>query len=160
MSAVHAIEQAVQKLAAGDLAEFRRWFFQFDEAVWDAQIESDAASGKLAALAAEARAQYQSGQSVEIRANFAAFASISDIAHWAFPPPKVFSGSGSAATLIATSCLTEPAREFFLNSASGAGPSTPIVCAPPPLLDLRPRQFNDARHALAFAFHQRRHLAG
>ncbi len=58
MTTVSAIELAVQKLPAADLAEFRRWFFQFDEAAWDAQIETDAVAGKLDALAAEARAEY------------------------------------------------------------------------------------------------------
>lgn len=61
MTTVRTIEQAIQKLPAKDLAEFRRWFTQFDEAAWDAQIEADAAAGKLDALAAEAVAEYVNG---------------------------------------------------------------------------------------------------
>jgi hypothetical protein len=63
---VEAIEQAIQQLPAHDLAEFRRWFVQFDEAVWDAQIEADAGAGKLDALAAEALAEYHTGKARQL----------------------------------------------------------------------------------------------
>lgn len=66
MTTVQAIEQAVQKLPTEELAEFRRWFVQFDEAAWDAQIEADAAAGRLDALAAEALADYRSGKATEL----------------------------------------------------------------------------------------------
>ena len=66
MTTIQAIEQAIQQLPAQELAEFRRWFTQFDEAAWDAQIEADAAAGKLDALAAEAVAEYSTGQAREL----------------------------------------------------------------------------------------------
>ena len=66
MISVDAIEQAVQRLPASELAEFRRWFSQFDEAAWDAQIEADAQAGKLDALAAEALADYRDGKAIEL----------------------------------------------------------------------------------------------
>lgn len=66
MTTIQAIEQAVQQLPTAELAEFRRWFVEYDESVWDVQIERDAASGKLDALAAEALAEYQSGQAQEL----------------------------------------------------------------------------------------------
>jgi hypothetical protein len=66
MTTIQAIEQAIQQLPAQELAEFRRWFTQFDEAAWDAQIEADAASGKLDALAAEAAAEYRNGKTREL----------------------------------------------------------------------------------------------
>jgi hypothetical protein len=59
---IQAIEQAIQQLPPHDLVEFRRWFVQFDEAVWDAQIEADASAGKLDALAAEALAEFHTGK--------------------------------------------------------------------------------------------------
>lgn len=65
MTTIQAIEQAVQQLPTRDLAEFRRWFAQFDEAAWDAQIEADAGAGKLDALAAEALAEYHGGKARE-----------------------------------------------------------------------------------------------
>jgi len=66
MTTIQAIEQAIQQLPAQELAEFRRWFTKFDEAVWDAQIEADAAAGKLDALAAEALAEYGNGKAREL----------------------------------------------------------------------------------------------
>lgn len=66
MSAVEALEMAVQRLPPADLAEFRRWFAEFDAAAWDAQIDSDAAAGKLDALAEEALADYRNGKFREL----------------------------------------------------------------------------------------------
>jgi hypothetical protein len=63
---IQAIEQAIQQLPPHDLAEFRRWFAQFDEAAWDAQIEADAGTGKLDALAAEALAEYHTGKARQL----------------------------------------------------------------------------------------------
>ncbi len=66
MTTIQAIEQAVQRLPAAELAEFRSWFAEYDETQWDAQIERDAASGKLDAMAAEALAEYESGKAQEL----------------------------------------------------------------------------------------------
>ena len=66
MTTIQAIEQAVKQLPAAELAEFRRWFSDFDESVWDAQIERDAAAGKLDGLAAEALLEYQSGKARQL----------------------------------------------------------------------------------------------
>lgn len=63
---IQTIEQAIQQLPPQDLAEFRRWFAQFDDAVWDAQIEADAGAGKLDALAAEALAEYHTGKAPQL----------------------------------------------------------------------------------------------
>jgi hypothetical protein len=54
MSRVEQIEQAVLSLPPEDLAAFRAWFIAFDADRWDDQIEKDALSGKLDALANEA----------------------------------------------------------------------------------------------------------
>ncbi len=66
MQNAKAIEKAVQELPSEELVKFRRWFAQFDEAAWDAQIEADAAAGKLDALAAEARTEYNHGKVREL----------------------------------------------------------------------------------------------
>ncbi len=63
---VQSLEQAVSTLSPADLAEFRRWFAEFDAAAWDAQIEADAAAGKLDALAAQALAEYESGKARQL----------------------------------------------------------------------------------------------
>ena len=54
MGSVKSIESAVESLPPVELAEFRRWFAEFDGNAWDRQIEQDAVSGKLDQLAAEA----------------------------------------------------------------------------------------------------------
>lgn len=66
MGNVKSIEKAVESLPPSELAEFRRWFAEFDAAAWDRQIEQDAASGKLDALAAEALADYRVGPAREL----------------------------------------------------------------------------------------------
>ena len=59
MPDVKAIEDAVQSLPPSALAEFRRWFTEFDAVAWDRQIDSDAASGKLDALLDEAEQDFK-----------------------------------------------------------------------------------------------------
>lgn len=66
MSTVEEIERAVGELSPDELKEFRHWFAEFDATLWDAQIEEDARSGKLDAIAAEARAEYERGEAREI----------------------------------------------------------------------------------------------
>ena len=66
MSEVEKLEQAVEQLSREQLAEFRRWFAEFDADAWDAQIEADAAAGKLDALAEEALREYRSGRAREL----------------------------------------------------------------------------------------------
>ena len=66
MSDVKALEDAVKALQPQDLAEFRSWFAEFDLALWDKQIDTDAASGKLNALIAEAEEDYKTGQRREL----------------------------------------------------------------------------------------------
>ncbi|MEX1315704.1 MAG: hypothetical protein AB1Z22_01090 [Synechococcaceae cyanobacterium] len=59
MADVKSLEQAVEALDPAALAEFRRWFAEFDSAVWDHQLEADATAGKLDALLAEADDDYR-----------------------------------------------------------------------------------------------------
>jgi hypothetical protein len=59
-------EMAVTRLSNEELAEFRRWFAEYDGALWDTQIEADARAGKLDALAQEALAEYRAGKAAEI----------------------------------------------------------------------------------------------
>jgi hypothetical protein len=66
MGNIKSIEKAVEALPPEELAEFRRWFAEFDAAAWDKQIDNDAASGKLDGLAAEALADYRAGNPREL----------------------------------------------------------------------------------------------
>jgi hypothetical protein len=62
VNTVEQIENAVRQLSATELAEFRKWFAEFDGALWDRQIEEDAAAGRLDALADEALADLREGR--------------------------------------------------------------------------------------------------
>ena len=66
MPDVKALEDAVKALPPQDLAEFRRWFAEFDFAVWDGQIEADVAAGKLDRLLEEADEDYKLGERREL----------------------------------------------------------------------------------------------
>ncbi len=66
MSTVEEIESAVEKLNREELTSFRNWFTQHVSAQWDAQFESDVASGKLDSLAAEAIAEFKAGRTTEL----------------------------------------------------------------------------------------------
>ena len=59
MADVKSLEQAVEALDPSALAEFRRWFAEFDAAAWDRQLEADASAGKLDALLTEAEDDYR-----------------------------------------------------------------------------------------------------
>ena len=63
MSSVDQAEKAVRELSANQLAEFRRWFLEFDAEVWDAEFEEDASSGKLDRLGEKALEDVRSGRS-------------------------------------------------------------------------------------------------
>ena len=65
-STLETAERAVTQLSNEELVKFREWFAEYDGELWDAQIESDAAAGKLDALAREALTKYRAGKSTEI----------------------------------------------------------------------------------------------
>lgn len=66
MTNVEAVEKEIERFTPTELAEFRRWYANFDADAWDEQIEADAVSGKLDALAEEALAEYEAGKAREI----------------------------------------------------------------------------------------------
>jgi hypothetical protein len=59
---VAQIEEAVRALSSEELTEFRRWFAEFDGALWDRQIEENVAAGRLEALAEEALKDLHEGR--------------------------------------------------------------------------------------------------
>ena len=66
MTTVEQITGAVKRLPKKDLARFRKWFASYDAAVWDRQLEQDAAAGRLDALAREALRDYRAGRIREL----------------------------------------------------------------------------------------------
>jgi len=65
-STLETVERAIAQLSSEELAQFRKWFAEYDGDIWDAQIEADAKAGKLDALAQEALMEYQAGKVTEI----------------------------------------------------------------------------------------------
>jgi hypothetical protein len=63
MTHVERLEREIAALSQEELAEFRRWYAEFDAAAWDRQIEADAAAGALDRLADEALAEHRAGRS-------------------------------------------------------------------------------------------------
>jgi hypothetical protein len=63
---VEQITGAVKRLPKKDLARFRKWFADYDAALWDRQLEQDAAAGRLDALAREALRDHRAGRTREL----------------------------------------------------------------------------------------------
>jgi hypothetical protein len=62
MRPVDELEQAVRELSPEELAEFRRWFAEYDARRWDDQFEADVAAGRLDSLGQEALADLRQGR--------------------------------------------------------------------------------------------------
>lgn len=62
MGRIEDLEQQIRELSPEELARFRAWFFEFDWAVWDAQLERDVRDGRLDGLADKALRDHTSGQ--------------------------------------------------------------------------------------------------
>jgi succinate dehydrogenase flavin-adding protein (antitoxin of CptAB toxin-antitoxin module) len=66
MSKVENLEKQIQQLSPEELAEFRRWYAEFDADLWDRQFESDVKAGKLDALAETALRAHAAGESTKL----------------------------------------------------------------------------------------------
>jgi len=66
MSKVESLEKQIQQLSPEELAEFKRWFAEFDAKLWDRQFEADVKAGKLDALAEKALRAHSAGQSSKL----------------------------------------------------------------------------------------------
>jgi hypothetical protein len=66
MTTLEKLEAEVTKLPAHEVAKFRAWLEEYDNSLWDQQIERDAAGGKFDDLIAEAKADRKSGKAREL----------------------------------------------------------------------------------------------
>ena len=66
MSNVEKIEQEVQALSPEELAQFRVWFLEYDWEAWDRQVEHDARTGRLDALADKALHDHAAGKTTPL----------------------------------------------------------------------------------------------
>ncbi len=63
VGAVEKLELLIKSLSAQELAQFRQWFAEFDAQIWDRQIETDTAAGKLDRLIEESMADHRAQKS-------------------------------------------------------------------------------------------------
>ncbi|MEK0180451.1 MULTISPECIES: hypothetical protein [Microcoleus] len=61
MLTIEQIENAILQLPPNKIGELLEWFLNLDYQRWDVQLDRDIAEGKLDALAAEAIADFESG---------------------------------------------------------------------------------------------------
>ena len=66
MSIIDEIKTAIDKLSDPELARLRDWLAELDAQRFDAQIERDAAAGKLDEMMAKARANHHAGLRREV----------------------------------------------------------------------------------------------
>lgn len=66
MRKVEEIEDQIRTLSDSELAEFRRWYEEFDALAWDEQFETDVRAGKLDALGEAARRAHKEGKSTKL----------------------------------------------------------------------------------------------
>jgi hypothetical protein len=66
MQKVEEIEEQIRNLSGAELAEFRKWYAEFDTQVWDRQFEADVEAGKLDVLGEAARRARREGKSTEL----------------------------------------------------------------------------------------------
>ena len=66
MSEVEELEARVRNLPSERLAQFRKWFYEFENELWDQQIKSDFKAGKFASLIDQARKEFAEGRVREL----------------------------------------------------------------------------------------------
>jgi len=66
MSEVEELETRVRNLPSEGLARFRDWFHEFENELWDHQIQSDFKAGKFTGLIDEARKEFAQGKVREL----------------------------------------------------------------------------------------------
>jgi hypothetical protein len=59
---IKEIESAIAQLPSTELAEFAKWFEEFQAQAWDEQLEQDVKAGRLDALLKEVEQDFEQGQ--------------------------------------------------------------------------------------------------
>jgi hypothetical protein len=66
MSEVEELEDRIRNLPSSDFVQFREWFHDFENEVWDQQIAADFRAGKFNDLIERARAEFAEGKAREL----------------------------------------------------------------------------------------------
>ncbi|MBC7852332.1 MAG: hypothetical protein IAF94_02760 [Pirellulaceae bacterium] len=61
MSEVQELQMRIRNLPSEDRALLREWFYEFDNELWDRQIQADFKAGKFTSLIDEARKEFAEG---------------------------------------------------------------------------------------------------
>jgi len=60
-SKVESLEKAVSQLDPEEFRQFSIWFAEFEQSIWDRQLESDEKAGRLDFLREEAKREREAG---------------------------------------------------------------------------------------------------
>lgn len=60
------LKEEVENLSLEEFREFREWFAEYDDQVWQEQFEDDVEAGKLDDLASEAISEHENDQTTEL----------------------------------------------------------------------------------------------
>ena len=66
MSRVEELEGRIQSLSPDEFQELRAWLAEHDAGIWDRQLETDAFSGRLEAIADRALRDFSQGRSTDL----------------------------------------------------------------------------------------------
>jgi hypothetical protein len=66
MNEVEELEARVQKLPKDEFNQFRDWFIEFENELWDKQIAADFRAGKLNRLIENAKKEMAQGKAREL----------------------------------------------------------------------------------------------
>ena len=66
MSTVEEIEVAVSRLAPSEYEKFRQWLAEYDNRLWDKEMEEDARAGRLDALLNEGLDDLKNGRCTDL----------------------------------------------------------------------------------------------
>ncbi len=66
MSTVEEIKDAVSRLAPSEYEKFRQWLAEYDNRVWDKEMEDDAKAGRLDGLVNEALDDLKNGRCIQL----------------------------------------------------------------------------------------------
>lgn len=60
------LKKEVENLSPEEFREFREWFAEYDDQVWQKQFEDDVEAGKLDDLASDAISEHENDQTTEL----------------------------------------------------------------------------------------------
>jgi len=66
MNTIKDIERAIEQLSPVEFARLREWIAERDAQLWDEQIASDSASGRLKSLVDTALQEHRTGRSTPL----------------------------------------------------------------------------------------------